>query len=203
MGGLLYAASGRSLSAVVGASDVGIEMSGASAAGAKGGEGSGRPGAAEGRGGASPGEKRAKPRKRFKPPALEEPRPTTLLIEEAELRFKLLQLFHAWDTNNDQVLTLLEIILGLRMQGFSLSPETLRDVIDSVADPAKDKYTSHKSEAHGHHFLDNESFVEVFLHAELLGRLTTADAIRAVDLMRETVVSNPEFVTLHDAVCAP
>ena len=41
-----------SADAVVGASDVGIEMAGASAAGAKGGEGSGRPGAAEGRGGA-------------------------------------------------------------------------------------------------------------------------------------------------------
>ena len=121
------------------------------------------------------------------------PLPTPDLLSRAALRVELLRLFDAWDTNNDGVLSLLEIIFGLRARGFSLSPETLRDVIEAVADPRKDRFTEDAAEAHGHHFLDNESFIEVFTHAELLGELPAPDAVRVVKLMRESLASDPAF----------
>ena len=142
------------------------------------------------------GKKKRKKKKRpsrFGPVPLEKPLATPTLLSQTALRLELLQLFNTWDTNNDEVLSLLEIVFGLRVRGFSLSPDTLRHIIEDVADPQKNNFTSNSEEVHGHHFLDNESFIEVFTHAELLGKLPTSDAIRVVKLMRDSLSSDSSF----------
>ena len=86
------------------------------------------------------------------------------LLQLQKLKLALLELFDQWDANNDEVLTTLEIIYGLRTQGFTLNADTLHHAIKHVADKTKDALWGDDDLSHGNHFVDNEGFIDVMMH---------------------------------------
>ena len=64
----------------------------------------------------------------------------------------------------------------------------------SVEDPSKDTYDdSHVFSFHGHHFLSNDSFIEFFLHHELLGKLPISEATQVVTGLRNKIITSSDF----------
>ena len=116
---------------------------------------------------------------------------TKEVLAEQKLRLSLLELFDQWDTNNDEVLTTLEVIYGLRVAGFVLNAEKLRQVIDDVKDVTKNTMWGEDNLAHAHHFVDHEGFIAVMLHTSLLGNLSASKAREVVILLKDTLASDP------------
>ena len=114
---------------------------------------------------------------------------TSVFLEEQRLRVSLLELFEMWDTTDDHVLTTMELAYGIRVAGITLDANILRTVIDFVADSTKDSLTTNELEAHAHHFLDNQGFLNAMLHEHVLGKLPVQAALLKVDELKQLMVS--------------
>ena len=114
---------------------------------------------------------------------------TSVFLEEQRLRVSLLELFEMWDTTDNHVLTTMELAYGIRVAGITLDANILRTVIDFVADSTKDSLTTNELEAHAHHFLDNQGFLNAMLHEHVLGKLPVQAALLKVDELKKLMVS--------------
>ena len=131
---------------------------------------------------------------------------TNKALTKHKLKLSLLELFNQWDTNNDEVLTTLEIIYGLRVAGFVLDAESLKQAIATVANRSKDKLWGADDLSYSHHFLDNEGFILVMLYVmkvdlpeinvlleknNLKSEMQPAKGLEIVELFRKTLASDP------------
>jgi hypothetical protein len=124
------------------------------------------------------------------------------LLQLQKLKLALLELFDQWDANNDEVLTTLEIIYGLRTQGFILNADTLHHAIKHVADKTKDALWGDDDLSHGNHFVDNEGFIDVMMHilnvqqhdglaSDNKEAMTTTKALKVIALLKQSLASDP------------
>lgn len=125
------------------------------------------------------------------------------LLQLQKLKLALLELFDQWDANNDEVLTTLEIIYGLRTQGFTLNADTLHHAIKHVADKTKDALWGDDDLSHGNHFVDNEGFIDVMMHILNVQQqdgfasekkeavMTITKALKVIALLTQSLASDP------------
>ena len=124
---------------------------------------------------------------------------TSIFLEEQRLRVSLLELFEMWDTNDDQVLTTMELAYGIRVADITLDANILRTVIEFVADSTKDSLTTNELEAHAHHFLDNQGFLNAMLHEHVLGKLPVQAALIKVEKLKKLMSKDSKlFEIMHE-----
>ena len=115
------------------------------------------------------------------PPAA---RPTSALISETEVRLKLLELFHQWDIDGNNVLAVPEVVLGLHLAGVRADPTLLTRMIFEVSMETSQhgKFTTDLTT------LSNDEFVRLMRRPEMLGGRPHNEQMAAIDAMRRGIL---------------
>ena len=103
---------------------------------------------------------------------------TSICINEAKLHLKLLELFDAWNTNNDEELDIHEVVIGMYISGIKIA--NTKKICTMIYDISEKNQTTLNT-------LRNDEFVEFMLHNDNLGKETLETQFKVIDILKNGV----------------
>ena len=103
---------------------------------------------------------------------------TSICIDEAKLHLKLLELFDAWNTNNDEELDIHEVVIGMYISGIKIA--NTKKICTMIYDISEKNQTTLNT-------LRNDEFVEFMLHNDNLGKETLETQFKVIDILKNGV----------------
>ena len=104
-------------------------------------------------------------------------RATKDLVDEANVRLALLQLFQVWDTNNNRTLDLTEVVWGMSIAGLKCDARSMARAIFEISKESGDVSEEDLKS------LKNHEFVKFMLRPEMLGGRSPQAQLECIDII--------------------